>query len=337
MVHAFIGKDKFQSTLPAGGATTALMWADVDFDISIHAPRGGSDRSGAGEPAPYGYFNPRSPRGERPLVSAWTARPPIFQSTLPAGGATRQKSKTSSVGLKFQSTLPAGGATCEQHADDPFFTDISIHAPRGGSDDLDSGFAIKEENFNPRSPRGERLVLCRMADIDTEISIHAPRGGSDFEEGDPTALGHISIHAPRGGSDLPLGQTAPVITDFNPRSPRGERPLLSYGYFHPFQDFNPRSPRGERRVTPNNLIADLDFNPRSPRGERLLSSGPKLDGSGHFNPRSPRGERRPSLGNFSPALWISIHAPRGGSDHLRHTAPEGTRYFNPRSPRGERP
>ena len=34
--------------------------------------------------------------------------------------------------------------------------DISIHAPRGGSDANDPGAGFANENFNPRSPWGER-------------------------------------------------------------------------------------------------------------------------------------------------------------------------------------
>ena len=122
-------------------------------------------------------FNPRSPHGERLLHSA---RPPvvvIFQSTLPAWGATPRPRRirrgcqyfnprsphgerppclarhmTSS---QFQSTLPAWGATKED-AIQKFAEKISIHAPRMGSDTVE-----------------EALTLFG------EISIHAPRMGSD--------------------------------------------------------------------------------------------------------------------------------------------------------------
>ena len=57
------------------------------------------------------------------------------------------------------------------------------------------------ENFNPRSPRGERPKAARDEEIAALISIHAPREGSDT----------MCKGLPR-----PLG-------DFNPRSPRGER------------------------------------------------------------------------------------------------------------------
>ena len=102
----------FQSTLPAWGATV-----------------GAGAGAGAGAD-----FNPRSPRGERlplPLVRFYRD---IFQSTLPAWGATRVE------GARTPSTV----------------------------------------NFNPRSPRGERHRGWEDCTLQPEISIHAPRVGSDF-------------------------------------------------------------------------------------------------------------------------------------------------------------
>ena len=56
---------------------------------------------------------------------------------------------------------------------------ISTHAPRTGSDDILRVRNRRPDNFNPRSPHGERQVFC----IPTEeltISTHAPRTGSDL-------------------------------------------------------------------------------------------------------------------------------------------------------------
>ena len=77
----------------------------------------------------------------------------------------------------FQSTLPAKGATRDNAINIGIIL-ISIHAPRGGSDSTWGAKNNTMANFNPRSPRGERLY--RTIDYATqEISIHAPRGGSD--------------------------------------------------------------------------------------------------------------------------------------------------------------
>ena len=57
----------FQSTLPARGATRSYKGFSPDERISIHAPRTGSDaRLIPCTPATWN-FNPRSPHGERPL------------------------------------------------------------------------------------------------------------------------------------------------------------------------------------------------------------------------------------------------------------------------------
>ena len=83
--------------------------------------------------------------------------------------------------------------------------------------------------FNPRSPWGERQVICMKWHNGKYISIHAPRGGSDSlwhgcqygvsdfnprspwgerlaRIGEQPVYNYISIHAPRGGSDLFAGR-----------------------------------------------------------------------------------------------------------------------------------
>ena len=78
------------------------------------------------------YFNPRSPWGERLGAHRLRSEKLKFQSTLPVGGATRQADRQQQASL------------------------ISIHAPRGGSDDTADGAQHRPPDFNPRSPWGER-------------------------------------------------------------------------------------------------------------------------------------------------------------------------------------
>ena len=78
----------FQSTLPARGATCAVDQPHAGDGISIHAPRTGSDAPFAGCATSRGYFNPRSPHGERRFQIKPGSRQKEFQSTLPARGAT---------------------------------------------------------------------------------------------------------------------------------------------------------------------------------------------------------------------------------------------------------
>ena len=85
---------------------------------------------------------------------------------------------------------------------------ISIHAPRTGSDLAKAQIGTTEENFNPRSPHGERLIGNAERKIQSVISIHAPRTGSDVPDSTALNVVAISIHAPRTGSD-----GAPYITN----------------------------------------------------------------------------------------------------------------------------
>ena len=147
----------FQSTLPARGATMLARVTSDCLPISIHAPREGSDRPVGGVCRQCAYFNPRSPRGER-LTGDWEkALGGLFQSTLPARGATHPARAGRRRKSKFQSTLPARGAT----NDDKYSRrqiEISIHAPREGSDIRADWRKLLGFDFNPRSPRGERRL-----------------------------------------------------------------------------------------------------------------------------------------------------------------------------------
>ena len=78
-------------------------------------------------------FYPRSPRGER-LPKPYSTIPVfIFLSTLPAWGATWGWEPPVALVALFLSTLPAWGATMPS-IQNYSKIDISIHAPRVGSD-----------------------------------------------------------------------------------------------------------------------------------------------------------------------------------------------------------
>ena len=106
---------------PREGSDTQIFRRDKSANISIHAPREGSDVS----------------------IVTPDALVPVFQSTLPEKGAT-EKDIPMKDGIS-----------------------ISIHAPREGSDMSFSRHLNPNENFNPRSPRRERLnsncnpIVCR--------------------------------------------------------------------------------------------------------------------------------------------------------------------------------
>ena len=81
---------EFQSTLPARGATFYAYPRFVNMDISIHAPREGSDKLIRRE-QDMQCISIHAPREGSDLRRAAPLRGGgIFQSTLPARGATRR-------------------------------------------------------------------------------------------------------------------------------------------------------------------------------------------------------------------------------------------------------
>ena len=130
-------KEKFQSTLPVGGATPVRIALHQLIDISIHAPRGGSDRSA---------------QDSRNILGV------------------------------FQSTLPVGGATTWANWNDADAGVISIHAPRGGSDGNSFTRDKCMDDFNPRSPWGERLSTAVTLPAEFRFQSTLPVGGATYEQ-----------------------------------------------------------------------------------------------------------------------------------------------------------
>ena len=193
-------------------------------------------------------------------------------------------------------------------------------------------------NFNPRSPRGERLAVHLALVPTIFISIHAPREGSDLQLPCRNFRIHqISIHAPREGSDAHSFFSGPESNNFNPRSPRGERryTVVIRGYAGlTFQSTLPaRGATGWPRPSPVGATISI----HAPReGSDPIERG-KAVFPDDFNPRSPRGERRISILGLSNGSSFQSTLPARGATLLIWRTQTATRDFNPRSPRGERP
>ena len=78
----------------------------------------------------------------------------------------------------------------------------------------------------------------------------------------------ISIHAPRTGSDTFTKQFQFTGSDFNPRSPHGERrdDAQIIAWCAEFQSTLPA--RGATSSDMSFILLSFNFNPRSPHGER---------------------------------------------------------------------
>ena len=212
----------------------------------------------------------------------------------------------------FQSTLPVRGATF----------------PR-------ANVLAREEDFNPRSPCGERRYgqlghslspsfqstlpvrgatftqLFRLV-VDF-ISIHAPRAGSDDARG--LSLRHcaISIHAPRAGSD-----TAVIIAfrrgKISIHAPRAGSDKRFYCIAHVFENFNPRSPCGERPEALQRLLCPVEFQSTLPVRGATVRDMMLLAAVQQISIHAPRAGSDHITVQLDTVIIISIHAPRAGSD-----------------------
>ena len=213
----------------------------------------------------------------------------LFQSTLPARGATKILLPVP-LPSTFQSTLPARGATGERFP-----------------------MSYLDNYFNPHSPRGERHEGYDVITRSDYISIHTPREGSDHMQSCKNKPDHaFQSTLPARGATRSSNLLHSFGVNFNPHSPRGERPKGQIPTWIRF-DFNPHSPRGERPLLPAQLRQATQFQSTLPaRGATFC------------------------LYSMGSLRVISIHTPREGSDPKSGGCSYSADYFNPHSPRGER-
>ena len=129
-----------------------------------------------------------------------------FLSTLPARGATGWPRVILTMVQHFYPRSPRGERRAAG-ADHIQGVDISIHAPREGSDRFPGCPPVTGPHFYPRSPRGER----RQTDVY------------------PDCRNHFYPRSPRGERPLILTRQRQRHY-FYPRSPRGERPYAAFIY-----------------------------------------------------------------------------------------------------------
>ena len=209
--------------------------------ISIHAPRTGSDE----------YYQ-----------GAVSVRA-IFQSTLPARGATRSPHR---LGNRHR---------------------ISIHAPRTGSDcamlrwwGRDGHFNPRSphgerrhgrphrhlgQDFNPRSPHGERRASLASESPSPKFQSTLPARGATIDRVKPYARNAFQSTLPARGATTSPGSSPMTFINFNPRSPHGERRGRTTVTWSRKANFNPRSPHGERLNVKDAEVKSLDISIHAPR------------------------------------------------------------------------
>jgi len=146
----------FQSTPPERGATQGVLPATLFCQVSIHAPREGSDPVLVNTGVFKTCFNPRPPRGERLAQTLEAINVKMFQSTPPERGAT--------------AISPSIGGSIR----------VSIHAPREGSDNRAVSLQKISSMFQSTPPERGATLAHRLYLQGLFVSIHAPREGSDW-------------------------------------------------------------------------------------------------------------------------------------------------------------
>ncbi len=171
---------------------------------------------------------------------------------------------------------------------------------------------VYPNNFNPRSPYGERLGCFQQGRTQTNFNPRSPYGERRSRSFWWTIQDLFQSTLPvRGATATGDGRGTSVVY-FNPRSPYGERrATVSRGPKGRY--FNPRSPYGERHETIREDLAELIISIHAPRtgsDRRLTAYGGWLKISIHA-PRT--GSDAYKLSQVLDQV-ISIHAPRTGSD-----------------------
>ena len=290
-IDAVRGRAKFQSTLPARGATAHGNIGVTTTQFQSTLPARGATNVCLCLRTPEAHFNPRSPHGERHAIIDYQSAGFTISIHAPRTGSDYVSLQPSGKLHLFQSTLPARGATAPFPSQFLAYSDFNPRSPHGER----RGMPADDDNtvrFQSTLPARGATRIKPLHRVGVEISIHAPRTGSDH--GKMAKQGEcfpFQSTLPARGATLSLLATFLPETNFNPRSPHGERRCCRFctPSIPRFQSTLPARGATNRDCLPARLFSY--FNPRSPHGERPPRPEAKEIES-YFNPRSPHGERR---------------------------------------------
>ena len=237
----------------------------------------------------------------------------IISTHAPLAGSDLRSTIIMWEGTVFQPTLPSRGATTTKS----------------------QGTVIT--GFQPTLPsRGATIaVLQNIVQFRFQPTLPS-RGATDGETVDWDEDFSFQPTLPSRGATGYAKDLCPVDTDFNPRSPRGERPYQERRCLE-HEQISTHAPLAGSDIIPiNNNLRHNKFQPTLPSRGATRPEIALMPCSNHFNPRSPRGERHlwplvydmevifqptlPSRGatsktiSYNMSSIISTHAPLAGSD-----------------------
>ena len=216
---------------------------------------------------------------------------------------------------------------------------ISIHAPRTGSDHPDIDVVLASQpDFNPRSPHGERRFTSEPGFSAPYFNPRSPaRGATAITHGVLASL-RISIHAPPHGERLRGNPYAPLIRKISIHAPpHGER-LYCFSHRPCIDAFQSTLPRtgsdggsAARRASRQQFQSTL---PRTGSDRGQAGARPLRN---HFNPRSPaRGATAEPPARAASRQQFQSTLPRTGSDPITRRNNQWLRISIHAPPHGER-
>ena len=202
MVAILLGRNKFQSTRPARGATSSPGTTTKHFSVSIHAPRAGRDLRDQTRQPWQRRFNPRAPRGARRPRSAIFIQSKKVSIHAPRAGRDRVGWRPASQQRRFNPRAPRG-ARHKSSSRRQRLPSFNPRAPRGARRFYPSPIRAVV-CFNPRAPRGARLPLRQNRPRSGRFNPRAPRGARHYAVWYCNNEREFQSTRPARGATLPL-------------------------------------------------------------------------------------------------------------------------------------
>ena len=193
-----------------------------------------------------------------------------------------------------------------------------------------------DTNFNPRSPRGERLA--KVVDVKTFVIFQPtlPSRGATVGKKEQGGVAQISTHAPLAGSDRHTRYVSLMFEGISTHAPLAGSDCRSPILRHWPARFQPTLPSRGATIFGLGTEALPDISTHAP----LAGSD-----NGVFYPHACNNEFQPTLPSRGATELVAGQAninqfqptlPSRGATRLKPRYLLRSMYFNPRSPRGER-
>ena len=208
----------FNPRAPCGARRSRMLFPQICLPISIHAPLAGRDMRSVSAFSSCRLFQSTRPlRGATRFTICGLHHHTDFNPRAPCG-ARRQILERMRTWDNISIHAPREGRDC-YHPLKAFVLGISIHAPREGRDLTFITFTSTTNNFNPRAPRGARLLIFFDFAAVRHFNPRAPRGARRRNPVRASRIEYFNPRAPRGARRLTLAGDAPAEAIFQSTRP----------------------------------------------------------------------------------------------------------------------